>query len=55
MTQDEMVDRIRSLEHNLNLLAEQQAQYAHLTHLIARQIKEISFQMDVDFEPRRMN
>lgn len=55
MTTEEMQDRIRSLEHNVNLLAEQQAQYAHFMHLLAKRMVQMSDDMDIDFEPMKMN
>lgn len=43
------------LEGNLVKLAEALSNQSHFLHLVARQLKTISYEMDVDITPPRYN
>lgn len=55
MTQQEMQEKIKFLEERTELLAEALANHAHFMHLMARQVRLMAHEMDVNIEPPRMN
>ena len=47
--------RIERLEHQVILLAESLAQHSHVVHMLARQLRHISNELDIEIpNPRTM-
>lgn len=45
--------RVSVIEMNVSKLAELMADHSHFMHLIARQLRQISSEMDVNIDPPR--
>lgn len=52
---DLLEKNLEVLESNLNKVAEALSHQSHFLHLIARQLKTISYEMDVDITPPKYN